>query len=412
MSAAIRTLSALALSLCTLQVPTAFAQDDPSDDPTEDSAEETGEEPADTTAADASDQEDGPPLVPAEGANYVAVVIGLSSYQDLPDAVELDFARSDAAVVHKQLKAKANYTHTFLVTDGEATKENVRELLRQDVAQLVGPDDVFLLYIVGHGVGADLDEPVLLTYDSSLADAASSGFELNEFVADLSTWAQAGTMLVVTDVIHRNQLDGVYFFGPAANQWPDFSVNAAVISSSQADSPATDGAFGTVFADAVAGAADANKDGHVTLGELEDYLVNRVAPSGQIPVRAPESIPRETVIASGVRNEGATDPSATSAPIPDAVAQFPDTEVWSAKFVFREGASQSVRCRNQEVKACAPSCYVRNFKAGICDLKAVVDGVELSGKVPVVYPGRYSCGLRAGALSCRPPLEPAEERDD
>ncbi|MCA9299550.1 MAG: caspase family protein, partial [Phycisphaerales bacterium] len=121
---------------------------------------------------------DGPPIKPAEGANFVAVVIGLSSYDALPDAVELDFARSDAAVVTKNLKSKANFTHTFLVTDGEATRENVRELLRTEVAQLLGPNDVFLLYFVGHGVGADLDEPVLLVYDSSLEDAAASGLEL------------------------------------------------------------------------------------------------------------------------------------------------------------------------------------------------------------------------------------------
>jgi len=363
--------------------------------------------PADAPKAPADDV-----IAPSPETNFVAVVVGLSSYDALPDAVELDFARSDAALVNKLLKSKANFTHTFLVTDGEATRENLRDLLRTEVAQVVGPNDVFLLYFVGHGIGADLDEPSLLVYDSVLDDSAATGLELNEFATDLTTWAPAGVTLIVTDAIHRNQLDGVYFFGPAANQWPSFAGNVSVISSSQADSPARDGAFGTVFADAISGSSDANGDGFVTLGELETYLADRITPMGQIPVRAPASVPAGTVIAQGVHNEGATDPSTTTAPIPAKVAEFPDTEVWSAKFVFRQGASQSVHCHDEDVKACAPSCYVRNFKAGICELKAVVDGVELTGRVPVVYPGKYSCGLRAGSLTCRPPLDPAPKRDE
>lgn len=343
-------------------------------------------------------------IAPATDANFVAVVVGLSSYQNVTDAVELDFARSDAAVVEKALREDANFTHTFLLTDGKATRSGLRELLRTEVAQLVGPKDVFVFYFVGHGLGADLDEPALLAFDSTLENFHEDGFELSAFAQDLTTFTQAGTTLIVTDAIHSNQLDGVYFFGPAANQWPTMRPNTMLLSSSQADSPAKDGAFGTVFADAIAGAADADKDAMVTADELVDYLVDRVAAAGQIPVSAGDFAPG-MVLAKDVSFQAPTDPSTTSAPIPEV--RFPDTEVWSAKFVFREGASQTVQCRDTPVKACAPSCYVRNFKAGICELSAVVDGGALSGKVAVVYPGKYDCGLRYGMLTCKPPLEPS-----
>lgn len=344
-------------------------------------------------------------VAPSAEARFVAVVIGLSSYDQLPDPVELDFARSDAAVVDKALREKASFDHTFLLTDGKATRESVRQLLRTEVAQLVGPDDVFLLYFVGHGIGADLDQPALLAFDSTVETVHEDGFLLDGFVQDLNTFTQAGTTLIVTDAIHRNQLDGIYFFGPAANQWPTLRANTMVLSSSQADSPAKDGAFGTVFADAIGGAADADRDGYVTAQELEAYLVNRVSTVGQIPVAAGD-YDKGMVLARGVSYVAPTDASHTNAPIPDANAQMPDVDIWSAKFVFREGASQTVQCREQPMKSCAPSCYVRHFKAGVCDLSAVVDGAAMKGQVSVVYPGKYDCGLRYGMLNCKPPLEP------
>lgn len=358
----------------------------------------------------AAQEEPAKPIPLKDGANTVAVVIGLSSYESLPDPAELDFARSDAAVVHKALKEKAGFTHTFLLTDGEATKESIRTLLRTEIAQLVGPNDLFLLYFVGHGVGSDLDEPTLLVFDSSVTNAQESGLELQAFAEDLQLWTQAGRTLIVTDAIHKNQLDGIYFFGPAANQWPALRDGTMIISSSQADSPAKDGGFGTVFADAVGGAADASNDGMVTGQELMAYLERRITPIGQIPIAA-GNWQKGAVISQGVKNDGATDPSATNAPIPDANALFPDVDVWSAKFVFREGASQTVQCRNKEVVSCAPSCYVRDFKAGICNVTAVVDGSHLKGKISVVAAGKYDCGLKAGLLNCKPPIEAAKRKD-
>lgn len=358
----------------------------------------------------AAQEEPATPIPLKEGANTVAVVIGLSSYESLPDPAELDFARSDAAVVHKAFKEKANFTHTFLLTDGEATKETIRTLLRTEVAQLVGPNDTFVLYFVGHGVGSDLDEPALLVFDSTVTEAQSTGLELQAFAEDLQLWTQAGQTIIITDAIHKNQLDGIYFFGPAANQWPPLRSGTMIISSSQADSPAKDGGFGTVFADAIGGAADANGDSMVTAEELMMYLERRITPIGQIPIAAGKW-EKGTVISSGVENEGATDPATTNAPIPDANALFPDVDVWSAKFVFREGASQTVQCRGKEVVSCSPSCYVRDFKAGICNVTAVVDGSHLEGKISVVAAGKYDCGLKAGLLNCKPPIEAAKKKD-
>lgn len=354
----------------------------------------------------------GPATAPPSDRNYVAVVVGISAYANLPDAVELDRGRSDAADVADALRSDAGFDEVFLLGDGEATRDRITELLRNQVAQLVGPDDVLLFYYVGHGIGADLGLPVLLAHDSTLENGQEDGFELTKLARDLQTWTRSGTTLVVTDVVHRNQLDGIYFYGPAADAWPQTPVNWMILSATQAESPGKDGAFGSVFAEAISGAADANRDRLVTASELFAYLVSRLSPSGQIPL-ATGDYDGGMVVAQDVSGtpepepEPEPDPDVDTAPPPEPevreVTVYPDYSIRAAKFVWDGGAGQSVQCREEPVEACAPSCYVRDFKAGPCALKAIFDGVEMSGEVVVLGPGLYNCKRRGGALECSGP---------
>ncbi|HMV67551.1 MAG TPA: caspase family protein [Myxococcota bacterium] len=340
---------------------------------------------------------------PGQGGapTFVAVVVGLSLYEHLPDEVELDFARSDAATVADALQDLGMYDYVFLLTDREATREKLADTLRTKAAQFTGPNDTLLVYFVGHGVGAELGRPTLLVYDSTLEAAQTDAFEAASLAQDIATWTRAGTTILVTDAIHKNQLDGIPFHGPAADQWPGIGPRTLVISSSQAGSPAKDGAFGVAFADAIAGAADADSDGRVSGPELVGYLDTRFIGSGQAPVAAGAN-DASLIVARGV-TPGMTAVGAKA----DVPVVTKDYEVYAAKFVFRDGASQSVTCTDAPVRSCDPSCYVRNFKAGTCTISAVVDGKEVRGKTLALVPGRYDCGLRSdGTLSCHPPQLP------
>ena len=66
------------------------------------------------------------PALAQEQGQRIAVVVGLSSYANLPDAVELDFARSDAAKIAKALYDEAHFDNVFLLADGEANREAIR----------------------------------------------------------------------------------------------------------------------------------------------------------------------------------------------------------------------------------------------------------------------------------------------
>jgi len=338
---------------------------------------------------------------PPEGRSYVALVIGLSNYQNLPDEVELDFARSDAAIVAGALRESAHYDHVFLLTDTEATKAGIRDTMRTKVAQLVGPDDALIFYFVGHGIGADLGLPTILAHDSTLENGQEDGFVLDLLTRDIQTWLKAGTTLIVTDVIHRNQLDGIYFYGPAATQWPPMRPGTMILSSSQPQQPATDGAFGEVFAAAIAGAADSNDDTYVTAAELTAYVVSKLSSKGQVPVAAGD-YNGNMILAQGVDRSSvrvgtpAGEPAGTS-------EVYPDVTIDKAKFVFTEGAAQSVQCHDKPIMTCDPSCYVWDFKAGPCNVTAVIDGFPMKGRVIILARGKYECRRQGPELSCLGP---------
>jgi hypothetical protein len=338
----------------------------------------------------------------SEGApTYVAVVVGLSQYATLPEEVELNFARSDAATVADALQDLGQYNYVFLLTDREATREKVVDTLRTKAAQFTGPNDTLLVYFVGHGIGADLGRPTLLAYDSTLEAAQTDGFDIAAFAQDIATWTRAGTTIVVTDAIHKNQLDGIPFHGPAADQWPSIGPKTLVISSTKAASPGKDGAFGVAFADAIAGAADADSDGRVSAAELTAYLDQRFIGTEQTPVAAGQT-DDGLIVARGVTPGMTAIGGKEEVPIVTK-----DYEIYAAKFVFRDGIGQTVSCPGAPLRSCDPSCYVRAFKGGTCTITAIVDGKEVRSKTLALIPGRYDCGLRSdGSLSCHPPQLP------
>ena len=290
-----------------------------------------------STTAPAPDASEAPVVPPPTDRNYVAVIIGLSSYLNLPDEVELDYARSDAATVAKALKEQAHFTHIYLLGDGEATRAAFNELMRSKVAQVVSNNDVFVLYYAGHGIGAQVGTPYLLAHDSTIANAQEDAFDIRQLAQDLQTWTPAGTALIVTDAIHRNQLDGFYFHGPSATDWPRMPEGTMLISSSPSQIAAKDGAFGPVFAAAMGGAADANRDRMVTASELFTFLVNRLSPSGQIPVAAGD-FNGNLVLANDVEapQDGTNEPAETTC----------RSRRWSADiFCTRSKICLGCRCR-------------------------------------------------------------------
>ena len=130
-----------------------------------------------------------------------------------PDEVELDFARSDAAVVAKQLREHANFNHVYLLADSEAFWEMYKPYVPR--CTVVGPEDVFVLYFVGHGIGAQVGSPYRAIHDSTLEGAEQDALAIHNSLK-IYRPGHPGNRLIVCDAIHRNQLDG-FISGPAAD---------------------------------------------------------------------------------------------------------------------------------------------------------------------------------------------------
>jgi len=353
---------------------------------------------------------------PQATGNHIAVVIGISQYGNLPGRVNLPNARSNASELAQSLKDDAHYNHVFLLTDAQATRDAIRGVLQREVGSLAGPDDVLLLYFEGHGVGADFGLPTLLTYDATLENGQEDGLELQSFARDLQAWSHAGTTVIVTDVVHEQQIDGISLFGPSAPHWPRMPTGTMVLSATQPEAAAKEGQFGKTFQRAIAGGADLDYDHVVTLSELYSWVVSQLAPTGQIPVTSGDFSGRSAfAINLDTQPPAPTLPDGVDAPIIDVTAGgvataptpiiplFPDIAVPAVKFVFHDGGSQSVQCKGSELKACDPSCYVRYFRSGLCTVSAVVDGAQLSGQVIVLSKGKYDCRHRGPELVCDGP---------
>ena len=235
----------------------------------------------------------------------------------------------------------------------------------------------------------------MLSNNCRLVAVAAAGIELSQFAQDLQTWLQADAMVIVTDAIHRQRHEGVAFYGPAADQWPDMPPGTMLISSSQAQETAEDGLFGALFADAMAGRADKNRDRMVTTGELKEYLTKALEDTGQTPVFAGSYGVNQVLAVDVKETYGQTSGGEN--------VVYPDYVVEKAKFVWQEGGSHTIKCREGELVTCDPLCYVREFKAGPCELSAVFDGTPLTGLAIVVGPGKYDCLRKGGELVCTGP---------
>ncbi len=78
-----------------------------------------------------------------------AVVIGINDYQHVE---ALGYARADADAMASAL-ADVGFPsdHVFTLMDGQATRQNIQDLLSGDLARQVGPNDRLLVFFAGHG---------------------------------------------------------------------------------------------------------------------------------------------------------------------------------------------------------------------------------------------------------------------
>ncbi|MGE3832320.1 MAG: caspase family protein, partial [Parvibaculaceae bacterium] len=216
-----------------------------------------------------------------------AVFVGVSDYDD-PD-LKLGFADADAQGFEAEARSQQGKLYeaveTRLLLNKDATADNIRGALSW-LEEKVGPEDVGLLFLAGHGVTDAKQRFYFLPVGGNpdpdkLRATAVSESEIRESIASI-----AGRMLFFIDACHSaKSLD--------ADQ-SDADVTAVINRMARADSGVVmfassqgrelslespewkHGAFTAVLLSGVAGGADYEKDGAITTAELNLWLSTKV----------------------------------------------------------------------------------------------------------------------------------------
>jgi len=234
-----------------------------------------------------------------------ALVIGVSDYQD-PGITDLQYADRDAAAFASYLQSPAggglDATHITLLLNQEATLGKVANALDW-LLEVTKEGDQAIIYFSGHGdvERKTISQPgYLLCWDAPSRVYYSGGAlglpMFQEIISTLSLQTKA-RVLVITDACRAGKLAGSEISGmqiTAANLAKQFA-NEVKILSCQPEELSLEGkgwgggrgVFSYYFLNGLAGLADRNGDGIVSLQEIERYLEDWVpqatAPHKQNP---------------------------------------------------------------------------------------------------------------------------------
>lgn len=326
----------------------------------------------------------------------VALVIGISSYEKLPQELMLETPRTEAARVAAALEQGAGFDQVRLLTDASASYANVQAVLQEQVSKEVGWRDLFLVYFVGHGIGGDYGDPRLLFYDTDPDALEATSVSVRDLAATLQKFVPASRYVVVTDAAHEGALNSLALLGPTGNDWPVIGTQSFIVSSTAPRQTSVSGVFSKAFVEGVSGQADTNGDGVVSGSELNGYLVLAVpnATGGrQLPTVQSKYNPQIEITVKKKEVAAA-----------ETLVRRTGRRLDKVKFVFPAGASQEVSCEEMtEPQECDPSCYLFDVMEGPCTLSGTIGGNDLTGKVELKGRGLYKCEVKDGALACLSP---------
>jgi formylglycine-generating enzyme required for sulfatase activity len=223
----------------------------------------------------------------AEPRRY-ALLIGINQYND-PGLVPLGKAQNDAQDLKTALTRLGGYRQV-VVMDGSLANNDPMQPTRAKViervealADLVGPDDQVLFFFSGHGVNdAKTGDSYLLPMDVQAKDPVGSGLNLQRDI--LAKFSQAGVKNIVAlvDACQKTVFKDKGMRPAGVDQVLKVS-DAVVITATGAgkasyeDPKGANGLFTRGVLAGLQGEADANRDGVVSVAELEQYLPQAVA---------------------------------------------------------------------------------------------------------------------------------------
>ena len=247
-----------------------------------------------------------------EHGNLWAAVIGINDY---PNARGLKYAVNDALAFKNYLNQNIGVpeNNIFLLTDQNATKENIQHLLGTKLKRQTATEDTVIIFYAGHGAvetdpsnpDGDGFEKYLLPYDADLNDLYTTSISMDEvrkifnrisaerliFIADTCYSGASGGRTMVTSKTRANLSDKFYErISKGKGRVIISSCSANEIS--KEDDNLKHGIFSYHMLEGLKGGADQDGDGIITVSELFSYISRKVPEASaqdQHPVKKGET---------------------------------------------------------------------------------------------------------------------------
>lgn len=228
-----------------------------------------------------------PPMAmstPPERPALHVLAVGVTNYRDHSLAEGVPFAAGDAAAVKALFQSHGGSLYRSVevrdLVDEQATRANIEREMR-GVARLVGPHDVFVLYLAGHGAVFEGNFH-FIPWDAlytSQQDLRAQSID-HDTLRDLLAGIVAGRTLVLLDTGASGMFG--YEEGRILDYKKAFTrfsllTRRALIAAAADDRMAREGegghgVFTFALLEGLGGAADRDRDRTVRTGELADYI--------------------------------------------------------------------------------------------------------------------------------------------
>jgi Tfp pilus assembly protein PilF len=222
-----------------------------------------------------------------------AVVVGVSKYPRLPGGQQLQFADRDAEDFAAGLRRyNAGATEVRLLAREQATAAAIKSAIGNWLAASSTEQDDVVIFFSGHGLfERKYGESYLLAYDSDANDPFATAISVSDLANALTRRIRARRVVIIADAVRRD-LFPPEEHGPAdassfAQSFDALASAREGLSIMLASGPgefsregarwAGHGVFTRFLLDAMAGNADADHNGSITLEEIYNFASKRVA---------------------------------------------------------------------------------------------------------------------------------------
>ncbi len=328
------------------------------------------------------------PAAPRIPRSY-ALVVGIGTYRNLPEKMQLRYSERDAEAVYSILISTeggnfpAENVHRLI--GPKATLAALRQELEQWLPSVARSDDRVLIYFAGHGFVYG-GKGYLAPYDFEVNNVAGTGYPMDTLGAVIGAKIRAKWKVLLTDSCHSGAIT------PDENAQLNrslldlnrslFSLTASRDRERSFESPDWGGGHGIFtyyVVKGLEGSADENRDGIVTADELAEYThrnVREATGGQQNPTSDRGSFDANMLLAYIPTS------AAAGAPPPPKDGTFIFEVNMDGVEVFLDGKSAGVVNKGQPLR-------MPGLMPGAHTVKAVKMGYEPDGpREEVVYPGQ------------------------